>query len=182
MRRPDPELGGSGGPEGHHRDPVAVRGAGDADGLHETAARAAQIRGAAGRVDRAVAAHEPEPGAARRDLEPDDGCRRRDAAHRVRVAEGEDAPVGRDDPVAVPDSRAAMPTIGRADRERRRSSRGSASPKLKMPPSERRASSRDRRGVGAIPTIGWLRCIAPVEPWKRASPKLKMPPSEATSQ
>ena len=33
-----------------------------------------------------------------------------------------------------------------------------------------------------MPTIGWLRVWAPVEPMNGASPKLKMPPSEATSQ
>ncbi len=36
--------------------------------------------------------------------------------------------------------------------------------------------------MDAIPTMGWLRRIAPVEPKNRASPKAKMPPSEATSQ
>ena len=30
--------------------------------------------------------------------------------------------------------------------------------------------------------MGWLRCVAPVEPKKPAFPKEKMPPSEATSQ
>jgi hypothetical protein len=33
-----------------------------------------------------------------------------------------------------------------------------------------------------MPTMGWLRRMLPVEPWKRASPKEKMPPSLATSQ
>src|SRR6266511_579809 len=43
-------------------------------------------------------------------------------------------------------------------------------------------------GAGAAPstaapvTIGWLRCIPPVDPRKRASPSEKMPPSPATSQ
>jgi hypothetical protein len=37
-------------------------------------------------------------------------------------------------------------------------------------------------GVEAIPTMGLLSCMAPVEPRKLASPKEKMPPSEATSQ
>jgi len=32
-----------------------------------------------------------------------------------------------------------------------------------------------------IPTIGWLRCIAPVDPWNGAW-NAKMPPSDATSQ
>ena len=36
--------------------------------------------------------------------------------------------------------------------------------------------------LGAISTMGLLRVIAPVEPWKRASPKAKMPPSPATIQ
>src|SRR5579884_2798227 len=30
--------------------------------------------------------------------------------------------------------------------------------------------------------MGWLRWMAPVEPWKAASPKLNTPPSEAISQ
>ena len=34
-------------------------------------------------------------------------------------------------------------------------------------------------GVAAMPTIGWLSRMAPVEPKKRASPKVKMPPSDA---
>ena len=37
-------------------------------------------------------------------------------------------------------------------------------------------------GLAAMPTIGWLRRMPPVDPRKRASPKLKMPPSVATSQ
>ena len=37
-------------------------------------------------------------------------------------------------------------------------------------------------GVEAMPTMGWLRWMAPVEPKKLASPKLKIPPSDATIQ
>ena len=33
-----------------------------------------------------------------------------------------------------------------------------------------------------MPTTGWLRRIAPVDPKNRASPKLKMPPSEDSCQ
>ena len=36
--------------------------------------------------------------------------------------------------------------------------------------------------VAAIPMIGRLRCIPPVDPKKPARPNVKMPPSEATSQ
>ena len=32
-----------------------------------------------------------------------------------------------------------------------------------------------------MPTIGWLRAMAPAEPKKPASPTVKMPPSAATS-
>jgi len=34
----------------------------------------------------------------------------------------------------------------------------------------------------AMPTIGWLRVLPPMEPKKVASPKVKMPPSEASIQ
>ena len=37
------------------------------------------------------------------------------------------------------------------------------------------------RGIGAMPTIGWLRWVLPVEP-KYGAPKVKMPPSVATSR
>ena len=37
-------------------------------------------------------------------------------------------------------------------------------------------------GVGAMPTMGSFRWMAPVDPKKPASPKLKIPPSAATSQ
>src|SRR5579872_173723 len=57
-----------------------------------------------------------------------------------------------------------------------------ASPKLKMPPSEATNQYPPPSGVAAIPTIGWLRWIAPVEPKNLASPKAKIPPSLATSQ
>src|SRR6267143_2092300 len=36
--------------------------------------------------------------------------------------------------------------------------------------------------MDAMPTMGWLRWIEPVEPKNLALPKLKIPPSEATSQ
>ena len=36
--------------------------------------------------------------------------------------------------------------------------------------------------IVAMPTIGWLRWMAPIEPKNGASPKVKMPPSAATSQ
>jgi hypothetical protein len=36
--------------------------------------------------------------------------------------------------------------------------------------------------LAAVPTIGLLRVMSPVDPSKLASPKLKTPPSEATSQ
>ena len=38
------------------------------------------------------------------------------------------------------------------------------------------------RQVAAIPTMGWLRWVPPVEPQKQALPKSKIPPSDATSQ
>ena len=37
-------------------------------------------------------------------------------------------------------------------------------------------------GVEAMPTMGWLSRIEPVEPRNLASPKAKMPPSEAATQ
>ena len=37
-------------------------------------------------------------------------------------------------------------------------------------------------GVGAMPVMGWLSFMPPVEPKNLASPKAKMPPSEAVSQ
>jgi hypothetical protein len=41
-----------------------------------------------------------------------------------------------------------------------------------------------RRGLDQrlTPTMGWLRCMAPVEPKNPASPREKIPPSDATSQ
>ena len=46
------------------------------------------------------------------------------------------------------------------------------------------AASRAPAGVrqAAMPTIGRLRCVSPVEPENRALPNAKIPPSEATSQ
>jgi hypothetical protein len=54
--------------------------------------------------------------------------------------------------------------------------------KLNMPPSDATVQYPVDDEPVAIPTIGWVRCSAPVEPRKRASPKLKIPPSRATSQ
>jgi len=33
-----------------------------------------------------------------------------------------------------------------------------------------------------MPTMGWLRRMAPVDPWNLAAPKANTPPSEAVSQ
>jgi len=57
-----------------------------------------------------------------------------------------------------------------------------ASPKLNIPPSEATIQYPLPEAVPAIPTMGWLRRIDPVDPRNAASPKAKMPPSEATSQ
>ncbi len=53
---------------------------------------------------------------------------------------------------------------------------------MKIPPSEATSQYPPPSGVAAIPTMGWLRCWPPSDPWKAASPKAKTPPSEATSQ
>ena len=37
-------------------------------------------------------------------------------------------------------------------------------------------------GEAAMPSTGWFRRAAPMEPQKRAAPKAKMPPSAATTQ
>ena len=58
----------------------------------------------------------------------------------------------------------------------------SASPKVKMPPSEDISQYPLPSGVAAIATTGALRCWLPIDPANSASPKLKMPPSDATSQ
>ncbi len=44
------------------------------------------------------------------------------------------------------------------------------------------ASSASRGYQEPMPTMGWLRRVPPIDPWKPASPNEKMPPSEATSQ
>ena len=44
------------------------------------------------------------------------------------------------------------------------------------------ASSAYSPQAAASPTTGWLRWVAPIDPWNPASPKAKMPPSDATSQ
>ena len=55
-----------------------------------------------------------------------------------------------------------------------------------VPDAQGRAAGRDpvnsRYRMAAIPTIGLLSGVAPVEPLNEASPKEKIPPSEATSQ
>ena len=51
-----------------------------------------------------------------------------------------------------------------------------------MPPSEDTSQYPSPSGVVAMPTIGSLSGMPPIEPQKVASPKEKMPPSEATSQ
>ena len=52
-----------------------------------------------------------------------------------------------------------------------------------MPPSVATSQYPPLSGVAAMPTIGWLSFIDPVEPKKDApGPKAKMPPSEADSQ
>ena len=57
-----------------------------------------------------------------------------------------------------------------------------ASPNEKMPPSEAVSQYPSPSGVGAIPTIGRLRCMPPVDPKNWASPNEKTPPSAPTSQ
>src|ERR1700722_6512748 len=57
-----------------------------------------------------------------------------------------------------------------------------ASPKVNMPPSEATSQYPWPLGVAAMPTMGWLGLIAPVEPKYPAPPKGNIPPSEATSQ
>ena len=52
---------------------------------------------------------------------------------------------------------------------------------MNTPPS--RATNQYPRpvDVAAIPTIGWLSTVPPVDPRNGASPKVKIPPSRATS-
>src|SRR3954452_5145345 len=51
-----------------------------------------------------------------------------------------------------------------------------------MPPSDAASQYPSPLLVAAMPTIGLLSLVDPVDPRKAASPKLKMPPSAATSQ
>ena len=51
-----------------------------------------------------------------------------------------------------------------------------------MPPSDATSQYPPPSGVGAMPTIGLLSGMPPVEPQNGASPNVKMPPSDATSQ
>ena len=51
-----------------------------------------------------------------------------------------------------------------------------------MPPSEATSQYPPVVGSSAIPTIGLLMGLPPIEPKKAALPKLKMPPSAATIQ
>ena len=106
----------------------------------------------------------------------------RDAAEEVRVAEAEHAAVGRGHPVAL-----ALFRCGHVDDRLIELDVAGRSVELRVAEREDAAVGGDQpvalvRAGGAMPTIGWLRRIAPVEPWNRASPKEKMPPSEATNQ
>ena len=51
-----------------------------------------------------------------------------------------------------------------------------------MPPSDATSQYPPPSEVAAMPTMGALRGLPPMEPRKAASPKEKMPPSDATSQ
>ena len=63
----------------------------------------------------------------------------------------------------------------RRNGSRRRARRGRR--RLRRPPPP---STRHRRA--AMPTMGSLSALPPIDPWKTASPKEKIPPSAATSQ
>ena len=54
--------------------------------------------------------------------------------------------------------------------------------KANTPPSDATVQYPPVAGSAAIPTIGRLRCVPPIEPKKGALPKEKIPPSEATVQ
>ena len=86
----------------------------------------------------------------------------------------------RDDPEPY---RPDMPTIGLLSDWPPVEPKKSASPKVKMPPSDGdQPVAVARWASAAMPTIGLLSGWPPVEPKNAASPKAKMPPSEATSQ
>ena len=126
MRRPDSRVGRKRRARRAGRDPVAVPFAAAAMPTACAALPhrvAVVLRGACGE-DRAVARDQPESVlpvalacvAVRIARQSDDRTRRGDRRHRGRVAEVEDAAVGRREPVAA--SRLAvlaMPTTGRAD-------------------------------------------------------------------
>ena len=75
-----------------------------------------------------------------------------------------------------------MPTAGDARRGDASDPWKRASPKLNTPPSDATSQYPFPLGVAAIPTIGWLRTMAPVLPKNCASPYEKIPPSDATIQ
>ena len=100
----------------------------------------------------------------------------------LRVAEAEDPAVGRHQPIAL-----AVGGRGHSDYRFVEPHCPGGAVEFRVTEAEDAAVGGDEpvalpSGVEAIPTIGLLSLIAPVEPWNSASPKLKIPPSEATSQ
>ena len=100
----------------------------------------------------------------------------------VRVAEREDAAVGRDEPVAAAGRRG-----GHADDRHVERGRAGGTEEVRVAEGEDPAVGRDdpvavagRRSTRCRRSAG-CSVMAPVEPWKAASPNVKMPPSDATS-
>src|SRR5439155_910200 len=77
---------------------------------------------------------------------------------------------------------AAIPTIGRFNRNAPVEPKNPASPNENPPPSVATIQYPSPDGVAAIPTIGRFNRNAPVDPKNPARPKQKTPPSAATSQ
>ena len=99
------------------------------------------------------------------------------------VAEGEDASVGADQPVAA--TGRASPPCPRSGLFRAMLARGAAEvrvPKAKMPAVGGHEPVATDVGGGRHAHHGLFKVVPPIEPWKTASPKLKTPPSEATVQ
>ena len=81
------------------------------------------------------------------------------------VSVGEDPSVRRDQPVALRRRWSeAMPTIGLISGRDPAEPKKVASPKAKTPPSEATSQYPAPSGVGAMATIGALRCMPPVDP------------------
>ena len=169
-------------------EPVAVAGRGRChadDGLVEgDGAGGAVEDGVAEGEDAAVGRDQPVAVAGRGRRHADDGLVEGDGAGGAvedGVAEGEDAAVGRDEPVAVAGR-------GRCHADDRLVEVDGAGGAVEggVAEGEDAAVGRDEPvavagRIAAMPTMGWLRAMAPVEPWNPASPKEKMPPSDATN-